>query len=434
VAANGSNVVVTVIVAHILSSRGYGSMAELVALFLVLNMPGSALLVAVVRHVMARRAVGDETHDLWVQRARRGGLATLAVWSVVAVASRGWIGHLLRLPHPDGVAEVLIAGGGWALLSMERGLLQARRAYGRLARNLCVEAGVRAGFTVGLIGAGVGVEGAAFALAAAMAASVVDARLSLRQPVSQRVRATEAVSAATPAPASVVLPMPGGTVQETSDPELFIVTPRPRLTVDLITALAALGLLALLQNVDVLIVGHLAPANAGAYGAISVTTTSVVFGALVLCGYLLPEAALGAHQGNRALRQLAVALALVALPVAALTAVGVADPGLLLRLAFGPDKTAAAPALAMLALANGCLAATVLLTHYLLGMGRRRVIAALAVGAGVLILAVYAAHGRPVGTARAELVAQAALAVVLAGLVARVPRRDGATRDREARR
>jgi O-antigen/teichoic acid export membrane protein len=149
----------------------------------------------------------------------------------------------------------------------------------------------------------------------------------------------------------------------------------------------------------------------------------VVFGALVLSGYLLPEAVLRSRGGGHALRQLAVALGLIAVPVLALTGLATVAARPLLRLAFGPDKTQAAPAFATLAVAMGCLAASVLFTHYLLGVGRRRVVGVLAGAALVLVGAVAAAHGRPAATARAELAVQASLAVVLAGLVWQVPRR-----------
>jgi hypothetical protein len=73
-------------------------------------------------------------------------------------------------------------------------------------------------------------------------------------------------------------------------------------------------------------------------------------------------------------------------------------------------------------LAMGCLAASVLFTHYLLGVGRRRVVAVLGLAAIVLVVAVEASHGRPLSTARAELACQAGLAAILAALVASVPR------------
>jgi hypothetical protein len=92
-------------------------------------------------------------------------------------------------------------------------------------------------------------------------------------------------------------------------------------------------------------------------------------------------------------------------------------PRLLLRVAFGPDKVGAAPAFATLALAMAGLAVSVLCTNYLLGIGRRVVVAVLAVAAIVLGAGLAAAGGRPIDTARAELALQAGLAAVLAAMV-----------------
>jgi O-antigen/teichoic acid export membrane protein len=407
--ANGSNVIVTVVIAHLLTSRGYGSLTQLVAMFLVLSMPGSALLVAVVRRVTAWDSAGQQQRTAeWVARVRRTAAVALIAWVILAVVVRDPLTHVLALPHPDGVTEVLVAGGGWALLSVERGLLQSRRAYGALARNLCVEAGVRTVLTVGLVAAGMGVEGAALALVGAMAAALADARLALH-----RARRS----------AGTYERKPGDSVAAHTDPVLPLAPGRRHLAADLATALGALGLLAALQNLDVLIVGRQSPGSVGAYGAISVASKAVVFGALVLSGYLLPEAVLRSHRGEHALRQLAVALGLVAIPVVVLAVLATIASRPLLRLAFGPDKTQAAPAFATLAVAMGCLAASVLFTHYLLGVGRRRVVGVLAAAAVVLVVAVARAHGHPAATARSELAVQTALALVLAGLVWRVPRR-----------
>ena len=61
---------------------------------------------------------------------------------------------------------------------------------------------------------------------------------------------------------------------------------------DALFALGALGLLAVLQNVDVLVLGRHDPASSGSYGAVSVACKSLVLVAFVLAGFLLPEAAI----------------------------------------------------------------------------------------------------------------------------------------------
>ena len=71
------------------------------------------------------------------------------------------------------------------------------------------------------------------------------------------------------------------------------------------TAFGCLAFLALLQNLDVILLGREAPKHSGEYAAISVAAKALVFGAIALGGYLLPEATIRWHRGEHALRQLA---------------------------------------------------------------------------------------------------------------------------------
>ena len=90
------------------------------------------------------------------------------------------------------------------------------------------------------------------------------------------------------------------------------------MVLDLVVASVCLSMVAVLQNIDVLVVGRDKGSHSGAYAAVSVTTKAIVFGAVVLGGYLLPEAAIRWRQGGHALRQLAVVLVLLAVPVGVL--------------------------------------------------------------------------------------------------------------------
>src|SRR5213079_517998 len=115
--------------------------------------------------------------------------------------------------------------------------------------------------------------------------------------------------------------------------------------------LVALFFLAALQGLDIEIVWRDAPGTVGSYNAISVACKAVVFLAIVLSGYLMPEAVVRWRRGGHALSQLAVALGLVAAPVLVLTVLAAAAPDEMLRILFGPDKVKAAYAFATLALA-----------------------------------------------------------------------------------
>jgi O-antigen/teichoic acid export membrane protein len=151
---------------------------------------------------------------------------------------------------------------------------------------------------------------------------------------------------------------------------------------------------------------------------VSVTSKAIVFGAVVLGGYLLPEAAIRWRQGGHALRQLAVVLVLLAIPSLALLAVALAAPEFLLQLVFHHEYTAASNALAPLVVAMILLSVSVILTMYLLAVGKRWVVGVLVAGALALTLAALAVHGAPRATALVDLVVQAGvLVVIVAGFV-----------------
>ena len=160
-------------------------------------------------------------------------------------------------------------------------------------------------------------------------------------------------------------------------------------------------------------VGRDNPSHSGAYAAVSVTSKAIVFGAIVLGGYLLPEAAIRWRQGGHALRQLAVVLVLLAVPSVLLLGLAVAAPEQILQLVFHHAYTSAADALAPLVLAMILLSVSVVLTMYLLAVGRRWVALVLVGGAIVLTLAVLTVNGAPRATAFVDLAVQAGVLMVI---------------------
>ena len=395
--SNGMAVVLTVALARLLDPQDYGAYASLMATALILYIPGSALLVAVVRHTSGLVSAGLGARvDPWAARVRRLALAGCGVLAVVAVAMRGVLADTLSLPGPGGSAEVVLAGGAWALLGIERGLLQTRRAYGALGRNLLLEGAARCLLTLAFVVAGAGVAGTAWGLLGANLLATAYGRRALRSGTR---------------PAGPDEPVPGRRADG-----------RSRVALDAVVALAVLGLLTVLQSLDVIIVGREAPARSGAWAAISVTSKALVFVALALSQYVVAETARRWHDGDRGLRQLAAALVLFALPALGLLAVSMVAAEPALRLVFGPDLAGGAPQLTTLVAATTCLGAAVLLAHYLLAAGRREVVAALLVAAVVVAGALSLAGGRPAATANTLLACHAGLAAVLAGLVVRASR------------
>jgi hypothetical protein len=116
------------------------------------------------------------------------------------------------------------------------------------------------------------------------------------------------------------------------------------------------------------------------------------------------------------LRQLAVVLVLLAIPSAVLLAVALAAPEVLLQLVFHHAYTASSDALAPLVVAMILLSVSVVLTMYLLAVGRRWVVGVLVGGAIALTLATLAVHGAPRATALVDLAVQSGvLAVIVVG-------------------
>jgi O-antigen/teichoic acid export membrane protein len=407
VVANGASVILTVAVARLLSPHSYGVLNQLTGLFLILSMPGSAVVVAVVRRVTMWHEDGSgHLVRQWAARVHRQGALLLLLWIVIAFVSRHGVALLLNQQSGIGIAAILAAAGFFVLVSVDRGLLQAHRSYGPLAVNLVVEASVRVIVVVVLVAAGFGPSGAAVGVLIGEVAATAHARWA-------SVRAWSGGRAPRPWVAA------GWVAALRPDPVLAGgSTERRTVALDLAVASISLSMVAVLQNIDVLVVGRDNPTHSGAYAAVSVTSKAIVFGAVVLGGYLLPEAAIRWRQGGHALRQLAVVLVLLAVPSLLLLAVALAAPQVLLEVVFHHDYTAASDALAPLVVAMIMLSVSVVLTMYLLAVGRRWVAGVLAGGAGVLTLAVLSVHGAPRATALVDLGVQATvLAVIVAGFV-----------------
>jgi O-antigen/teichoic acid export membrane protein len=375
------------------------------------------VLVGVVRRVTAlRNADQMDQVGRWVGTVHRIVLAAIAVEIVVVVLIRNWIAQQLSLPNSQGVVLILVAAGVWILLCVDRGVLQAHRRYRGLAGNLLVEGGVRTVLVLVLVAAHVGVAGYALGVFVGEVAATLHAHwLVGRNP-------EPAAASASMADAGAADGADGGGGENS-------LLARRRLMADVAAAFCGLALLGLLQNVDVILLGRLDHANVGPYAAISVASKALVFGALALGAYLLPEATIRWNEGGHAVRQLGVTLIFLAVPAALLLAIAVFVPKAFLTLVFGARLSAAAPAFAALVVAMMFLSFSVLVTNYLFGTGSRWIVLLLAAGSGLALVLVAQADGQMVATARADLAAQGALAVAMgAAFVAVHRRRAGAGR------
>jgi O-antigen/teichoic acid export membrane protein len=253
-------------------------------------------------------------------------------------------------------AATLPTGWLWLMLSVQRGALQAVQRYRLVGSTLVGEAALRLLFGAALVVLGLGVTGAFLGTTLALGLLVIAYGFPLRR----------------------LLPAPSDDAAKELVPGIGHLVSRARVPV------AAFVLIAVLQHVDVIIVKHVAaPEQAGSYAAASVAAKAVIWLAMGLGFYLLPEAVRRAQAGEDArpiLVRTLLLLAGVAVPLVAFYAI-VAQP--LLSIVFGPGLTAAAGALAILTGAMALLACGYLVVQYLLALGRRAFIALLAVAATV---------------------------------------------------
>ncbi len=387
--ANVINIIATVVVARLLTTSQYGGVVQLLGLFFVLSMPGSALLVGVVRRITAMAALGQEAEaHAWTSRLYRKAAIGVAVWTVFSIAIEAPLSHALRLPNDGAVAFTMIAAGFWLLLCLDRAILQSHRRYAGLGLSLIIEIGVRTVLVLAFAEFGWGIWGYALGLLIGEATAAAQARVAAGRAWAYPARPALATGRSSHSRA---------------------------LSIDLSAALVGFAILGVLQNADIILVGRLEPSNSGSYAAISVASKALVFGAILLGSYILPETAIRWHRGEHALRQLGVTFAFLLIPTILLLAVALTVPKQFLTIFFGARLAGGAPSFATLVGGMAFLGATVILTNYLLGAARRWVVALLGIGVVLLVLLIHAAHGGIRATTQAELVVQGGLAITVLG-------------------
>jgi O-antigen/teichoic acid export membrane protein len=340
IATNVIALVFTIVFARVLGASGYGSLAALVSAFIILMVPGSALQIATAREVSRDAASGSADAGAGVRAwLRRLGLVTLLV-AAAAIPLREVIAAIVNVDEEWAAAAVPVTSMLWMMLSVERGALQGFGEYRTVGLSMVGEAGSRLVFGLLLVAIGLDVTGAFLG----SAVSLVAVGLVLAGSLRRHLPASHAVTAAA------------------------------RLR-DLLAGARApvigLTLLFALQEVHVIVVKHeVSGDTAGSYAVAAVAAKAVIWVAIGLGLYLLPEAARRAKTGIDAWPILARTIALIAcfgVPMVLVFAVG-AEP--LLRTVFGEDLTEATGALPWLGLAMTLLACSYLSVQYLLALGR----------------------------------------------------------------
>lgn len=396
----GGNVITlifTIVFARLLGTASYGSLATLTSAFFIASIPGTALQVTVAREVAAAAAAH---RDRELASNVHGWTRTVAgatiVLTVLSVLLRAPLAELFGVSQRWAAALVLPSGGLWALVSLQRGALQGLQSYYAVGASVVGEAVGRLVLGLVLLAIGLDVTGAFGGQAASLILwALVLWRLLLRR---ERAFGVAALSRATRRTLRSVLGNAGPPV-------------------------VAMGLLALLQNLDVIVVKHTASARAaGAYASASLSAKALVWLAVGLGMYLLPEVSRRFHRGEdtRGLFFATVGImSLVAAPALALFALIGHE---LLEAVFGGSFASGADELPLLGGAMTALAFTYLSVQYLIALRHTRFLWLLAATALAEPFVLAAFGSRLVDVAGALLALQLALAVALAALELRRPR------------
>jgi glycosyltransferase involved in cell wall biosynthesis/O-antigen/teichoic acid export membrane protein len=362
-ASNAIALLFTVLFARILGADDYGSLAALLSTFLILAVPGSALQVAIAREAALGALGGPQRLARTVAAWRRRLLAAGAAITAAAVLLRDPLSELVSVPHAWAAAAIAPTGVLWLLLSVERGALQGVHAYRPVAWSVVLEAAGRLAIGLALVGAGLGVTGAYLGtplsmLLTALALAAISAR-RLGAPVAA-----------------------AGPVRRLAE-----------LVGDAWPAVIALFLVAVLQNVDVILVKRQIGGDpAGAYAAAAVAAKAIVWVAIGIGLYLLPEATRAARTGLDPRPVLVRALAVVGVVAVPMLAIYALAPRTVLRLAFGEETVQASGALLVLGLAMTLLAIGYLCVQYMLALGRTSFLIALAIVAVAEVVLLAAAR------------------------------------------
>src|SRR5215211_4259421 len=373
-AANSVSLAFVVVFARILGDDGYGALGSLLSLFLILYVPGQALQVAVAREVSAgvRR---------WLERL----LVVTLVVTVASVFARDALAALIAVEDfPWAAAAAPVGACIWMILSVERGAMQAFARYDAVGWSLIGQEGVRLLGAIVLVAVGLDVTGAFLGSMVGFMFVAVALALPLHRELERGHRAG------------------GGVHEERRLRYLFGRSWAP---------LLALAGIAVVQNVDVIVVKHrFSEETASDWTAAAVAGKGVMWVAIGLGFWLVPEAAKRVHSGTDprgALERAMAGVLLIGLPALAVYAVAGEK---LLDVVF--KLTGASGALPWLGLAFTFLALSYLAVQYLLALHHWRFLVPLGVAAVVQPVLLGTIDGGTTAIARALCAVQLVLAAI----------------------
>jgi O-antigen/teichoic acid export membrane protein len=331
----------TIVFARVLGDSGYGDLAVLVSSFIIMMVPGSALQVAAAREISHELAEGNPNPGAGVYRwLGRLALGTLAA-AVIAIPLRSLIAALINVDQEWAAAAIPVTAMIWMMVSVLRGVLQGFQQYRTVAVSLIGEASGRIAFALLLVAVGLDVTGAFLGTALGLIAVGLVLLIPLRRQL------------------------------EGVNPELAEDLRLRELLAGAGVPVVSLTLLLALQELHIIIVKHEATDDAASsYAVAAVAAKAIMWIAIGLGLYLLPEATRRARTGEDArpiLRRTLALIGAMAIPMVLVYSVA-GEP--LLRTVFGDDLTDASGALPFLGGAMSLLACSYLSVQYLLAMGR----------------------------------------------------------------
>ena len=380
----------------------YGSLAALVSYFLILAVVGYAMQLATAREaVLGHLGVGPglaATIRSWT----RSLLVFTAVMTVVSVLVRHPIASAVGVKQDWAAALGIPAGCLYLLLCMLRGFLQGLGDYRAVGISLVGEQAARLAIGGILAGVGLGVTGAYIGTPLSFVVMMFYCAVPLRRRLG------------------------------TADPGRRPALPLWAHVRNAWAAIAALGVIAVLQNIDIIAAKHQFSTDlASSYSATAVAAKVLIWVAMGAGFYLVPEVSRRHAAGDETRPVLGKALAIVAVAAVPCLLIFAVASRLLIKLAFGSDRLLAVDALFILGVAFTVLAGTYLAVQYMLALRRSWFLLPLgAVAVAEPILLLNASH-QPKQFALVVLGVQIAGALVAFALALRPAKRTQAGREPE---
>lgn len=385
--------------ARLLAPGEYADLFAVLALFAVLSVPSQLLLPIGTRSTSLAVVARGRSAALAVLRRAlvRAGIVGLVAWIVVAAAS-GAIEALIGTANRTAVIWLGCAVAIGFVVPFTKALLTGLRAFLLLGASNLVDGALRAGIGVGLVALGFGVAGG-------MAASALSGLVGVLIVV---LAAPYIARATVEAPACAV-------------PDATGVSAHVRV------GLLALSL-AILTNVDVLVVRHFFDdASASLYAASALVGRIVFFASLPAAQVVLPHIIRHVAAGEPLTRTFAVTAAFTALISGGAALVIVALPELVFQIIFA-DRYAPVPQLVWgYTLAGSLLALVTMLTYFHIGAGTLRVWVVLVPLSMACAVTLWLQHESLVAVAWTLDAFLGAGVIAMLGWAVKVLRRDRAT-------